>query len=71
MVFLNGKENSSQNIFMYTQIFLSPFLFANCTNVSTFSKWCDRWRGRERGAHQHPFVIRGAKLGVEVGNEYI
>jgi hypothetical protein len=48
--------------------FLSPFLFASCTNASTFSKWCDRRRGRERSAHQHPSVTRGAKPGVEVGN---
>jgi hypothetical protein len=48
--------------------FLSPFLFASCTNASTFSKWCDGRRGRERGAHQHPSVIKGAKQGVEVGN---
>jgi hypothetical protein len=42
--------------------FISSFLFANCTNASTSSKWCDGWRGRERGAHQHPSVIRGAIL---------
>jgi hypothetical protein len=48
--------------------FVTPFLFANCTNASTFSKWCDGGRGRERGTHQHPSVIKGAKPGVEVGN---
>jgi hypothetical protein len=48
--------------------FISPVLFASCTNASTFSKWCDGRRGRERGAHQHPSVIKGAKPGVEVGN---
>jgi hypothetical protein len=32
------------------------------------SKWCDGRRGTERGAHQHRFVIKGAKPGVEVGN---
>jgi hypothetical protein len=47
--------------------FISPFLFAICTNASTFSKWCDGRRGREKGAHQHPTVIRGAKPSVEVG----
>jgi hypothetical protein len=46
--------------------FISPFIFASCTNASTFSQWCDGWRGRERGAHQYPSVIRGAKPGVEV-----
>jgi hypothetical protein len=45
-----------------------PFLFANCTNASTFSKWCDGRRDKERGAHQHPSVIKSAKPGVEVGN---
>jgi hypothetical protein len=49
-------------------IFISPFLFANCTNASTFSKWCDGRRGWERGSHQLPSVIRGEKPGVEVGN---
>jgi hypothetical protein len=48
--------------------FISPFLFASCTNASTFSKWCDGRRGWERGTHQHPSVIRGAKPGAEVGN---
>jgi hypothetical protein len=51
--------------------FLSPFLFANCTNASTFSKWCDGRRSRERGIHQHPSAINGAKPGVEVGNRNI
>jgi hypothetical protein len=52
----------------FNYYFLSPFLFENSTNTSTFSKWCDGRRGRERGDHQHPSVIEGAKPGVEVGN---
>jgi hypothetical protein len=48
--------------------FLSPFLFVNCTNESTVSKWCDGRRGRKRGAHQHASVNKGEKFGVEVGN---
>jgi hypothetical protein len=47
---------------------LSPFLLASCTNAGTFSKLCDGKRGRERGVHQHPSVIKGVKPGVEVGN---
>jgi hypothetical protein len=54
----------TQDILFY----ISPFIFASCTNASTFSKWWDERRDRERGAHQHPFLIRGAKSGVEVGN---
>jgi hypothetical protein len=49
-------------------ICLSPFVFASSTNASTFSKWCDERRVRKMGSHQHPSVIRSAKLGVEIGN---
>jgi hypothetical protein len=56
-----------EDLFFY----ISPFLFASCTNASTFSKWCDGRRRRERGAHLHPSVIRGAKPGVEIGNRNV
>jgi hypothetical protein len=56
-----------QNSEFYGKLFISPFLFASCTNASTFSNWCDGRRGRERGPSA-PSVIGGAKPGVEVGN---
>jgi hypothetical protein len=60
--FRDGLDDVEKNLF-----FNPIFLFSNYTKASTFSKWCDGRRGRERGA-QHPSVIRGAMPGVEVGN---
>jgi hypothetical protein len=60
--------NTSRPTHSGVHIFFIPILFANCTNASTFSKWCDGRRGRERGAHQHPSVIKGVKPCVEVGS---
>jgi hypothetical protein len=49
--------------------FISPFLFAHYKRMYIYQ--IDVRRGRERGAHQHPSVISGAKPGVEVGNRYL
>jgi hypothetical protein len=46
--------------------FILIFLFANYTNASTFSKWCDGRRGRERGAHQHSSVMNAKSVGLPV-----